>query len=245
MKSSNMKNMQDLVGNFDVTKHEEKEIVVDQFAKSVINKVFDELALILPGWKYAWKSDDPQNPDKVLNAAKQQWTKAFIENNICTVEQISFGFAKARKHESDFVPSCGKFISWCSPSPEDLGYPSEQRALMMCVTHRNKLKMNMPVNTRQIIVELCKHVDWFLMNAASNQAEHKKAEAHFKAEYMSLINSGYQEPVETNDKRLETREVVIDRMSPDQLESRKNRGLNCMSEVRRQLAKAKLKNIGE
>ena len=36
-----MKNMQDLVGNFDVTKHEEKEIVVDQFAKSVINKVFD------------------------------------------------------------------------------------------------------------------------------------------------------------------------------------------------------------
>ncbi|GAH02205.1 unnamed protein product, partial [marine sediment metagenome] len=121
MKSSNMKSMKDLVSNINMTEHKEKEIVVDHFAKNVINKVFKELALILPAWQYAWKSDDPQNPDKVLNAAKQQWTKAFIENDICTVEQISHGFAKARKYESDFVPSCGKFISWCTPSPEDLG----------------------------------------------------------------------------------------------------------------------------
>jgi len=69
MTSSNMKNMQDLVSNLNITEHQEKPIIVDQFAKSVINKVFDELALILPAWKYAWKSDDPQNPDKVLNAA--------------------------------------------------------------------------------------------------------------------------------------------------------------------------------
>lgn len=207
-----MKSMQDLVGNLNVAEHQEKEIVIDEFAKSIIDKVFKELSLILPAWQYAWKSDDPQNPSKVLDAAKQQWTKAFIENDICTLEQIKFGFAKARAYESDFVPSCGKFVSWCNPSPEDLGYPSEQRAVMLCVTHRNKLKMNIKVNTRPLIVELCKRVDWFLMNAASNQAEHKKAEAHFKAEYMSLINSGYQEPVETTDKRLETSEVVVDRM---------------------------------
>ena len=240
-----MKDLSNLLNNYKpITEHKE-EIVIDEFAKSIIDRVFNNLAIIFPAWKHNWKSDDPSDPEKVLRSAKREWTKAFVENDISTLDQITYGFAKARKSESDFLPSCGKFISWCSPSPEDLGYPSEQRALMMCVTHRNKLKMNMPVNTRQLIVELCKHVDWFLMNAANNQAEHKKAEAHFKSEYMSLINSGYQEPVETNDKRLETREVVIDRMSPDQLESRKNRGLNCMSEVRRQLAKAKLKNIGE
>lgn len=234
-----MTSMKDLVGNLNITEHQEKEIVVDAFAKNIINKVFKELSLILPAWQYAWKSDDSQNPDKILNAAKQQWTKAFIENNICTLEQIKFGFAKARAYESDFVPSCGKFVSWCTPSPEDLGYPSEQTAVRLCVSYRAKLKLNLPTHTRPLIMELCKRVDWFLMNAAATQPEHKKAEAHFKAEYMSLINSGYQEPEESPHARLETSEVVVDRMSPEQLESRKNRGLNCMSDVRRQLAKAK------
>ena len=231
--------MADIVKNINIAEHQEKEIVVDTFAKNVINKVFKELALILPAWQYAWKSDDPQNPDKILNAAKQQWTKAFIENDICTLDQIRAGFAKARAYESDFVPSCGKFISWCNPSPEDLGYPTEQKALMLCVSYRSKLKLNMPTTTRPLITELCKRVDWFLMNAASNQVEHKKADAHFKAEYMSLINSGYQEPEETTVERLETREVVIDRMSPEQLESRKNRGLDAVKAMRQSLAKAK------
>ena len=76
MTSSNLKSMKELVNNLNITEHKEKDILVDAFAKNVINKVFKELSLILPAWKYAWKSNDPQNPDKVLNAAKQQWTKA-------------------------------------------------------------------------------------------------------------------------------------------------------------------------
>ena len=234
-----MKNISNVINNLDLSKKDDHTLQnnVPPIVKTIVDSLFDQLAFVFPAWKYTWDTEEK------IKGAKKEWVKAFFENDINTKEQIAHGLKKARKMDSDFLPSCGKFVSWCTPSPEDLGYPSEQRALMMCVTHRNKLKMNMPVNTRQIIVELCKHVDWFLMNAASNQAEHKKAEAHFKAEYMSLINSGYQEPVETSDKRLETREVVIDRMSHDQLESRKNRGLNCMSEVRRQLAKTKLKNI--
>ena len=234
-----MKNISNVINNLDLSKKDDHTLQnnVPPIVKTIVDSLFDQLAFVFPAWKYTWDTEEK------IKGAKKEWVKAFFENDINTKEQIAHGLKKARKMDSDFLPSCGKFVSWCTPSPEDLGYPSEQRALMMCVTHRNKLKMNMPVNTRQLIVELCKHVDWFLMNAASNQAEHKKAEAHFKAEYMSLINSGYQEPVETSDKRLETREVVIDRMSHDQLESRKNRGLNCMSEVRRQLAKTKLKNI--
>ena len=238
MKSSNMKNMQDLVSNLNIAKHEEKEIVVDDFAKNVINKVFKELSLILPAWQYAWKSDDPANPDKILNSAKQQWTKAFIENNICTVEQISFGFAKARKYESDFVPSCGKFISWCTPSPEDLGYPTEQRALKDCISYRNAKKMGMQAIERPWLTELCSRVDWFLMNSASNQMEHKKAEAHFKAQYLDFINSDYREPVGSSHSRLETSNIVKDRMSEEQLEDGRKRGLNCMSDVRKRLAQA-------
>ena len=240
-----MKDLSNLLNNYKpITEHKE-EIVIDEFAKSIIDRVFNNLAIIFPAWKHNWKSDDPSDPEKVLRSAKREWTKAFVENDISTLDQITYGFAKARKSESDFLPSCGKFISWCTPSPEDLGYPSEQRALKDCIAYRNAKKMGMADNARPWLMELCKRVDWWLMNSASSQVEHKKAEAHFKAEYLAFINSDYQEPLETSHVRLETREVVIDRMSPDQLESRKNRGLNCMSEVRRQLVKAKLKNIGE
>ena len=212
-----MKSMKDLVSNVNMTEHKEKEIVVDDFAKNVINKVFKELALILPAWQYAWKSDDPQNPDKVLNAAKQQWTKAFIENNICTVEQISHGFAKARKYESDFVPSCGKFISWCTPSPEDLGYPSEAKALEQCITHRNKEKMHIDSHASHFIQTLCKCVDWWLMNTANSQNQIAVAKKLFREEYINLIAT-YQKPVETPSQRLETSEITRERLSPSQLE---------------------------
>lgn len=234
MTSSKMRDMADIVKNINITEHKEKEIVVDTFAKNVINKVFKELALILPAWQYAWKSDDPQNPDKVLNAAKQQWTKAFIENDINSVEQISLGFAKARKYESDFVPSCGKFISWCTPSPEDLGYPSEQKALEQCITHRNKEKMHIDSHASHFIQTLCKCVDWWLMNTANNQNQQAVAKKLFREEYLHLIDT-YQPPLETDSVRLETSEVTRKRLSPSQLESGRKRGLEHLAKIRAKL----------
>jgi len=224
-----------------ITEHKES-IVIDEFAKSIIDRVFNNLAIIFPAWKHNWKSDDPQDPDKVLRSAKREWTKAFVENNISTMEQISYGFAKARKSETDFLPSCGKFISWCSPSPEDLGYPSEQQALRKCIEYRNKIKMGITINARPFIVELVKRVDWWLINTASSQVEHRKAEKHFKEEYLGLINSEYQEPEETSSERLETSEVVRQRMSPQQKEDAIERGKDCVKEMKRKLALKKLNN---
>ncbi len=210
---------------------------IPPIVKSIVDSLFDQLAFVFPAWKYTWDTEEK------IKGAKKEWVKAFFENDITTKEQIAHGLRKARKMDSDFLPSCGKFVSWCSPSPEDMGYPSEQRALMLCVSYRSKIKLNMPTTARPLIMELCKRVDWFLMNAANTQAEHKKADAHFKAEYMALISSGYQEPAETPHERLETREVVIDRMSPEQLESRKNRGLDAVKAMRHSLAKAKRDNL--
>jgi hypothetical protein len=235
-----MKDLSKIASSYKPIVEHKENIVIDDFAKSIIDRVFNNLATIFPAWKHHWKSDDPTDPEKALRAAKREWTKAFVENNICTMEQISYGFAKARKSESDFLPSCGKFISWCSPTPEDLGYPTEQQALRDCISHRNQKKMGIDSNARPWLVELCKRVDWWLMNSASNQAEHKKAERHFKDEYLGLINSDYQEPKETPHTRLETREVVRDRMSPKQLEDGRKRGLECIKDMRKGLAKAKL-----
>jgi len=242
-----MKDLSNLVNSFKnvpAKQFTQDEVVIDEFAKNIINQVFTQLSIIFPAWKHNWKSDDPTNPDKILNLAKMEWTKAFNENGINTLEQIKFGFAKARKLESNFLPSCGVFIGWCSPSAEDLGYPSEQQALKMCVSHRAAFKIGIKTNARQWVLELCNRVDWFLMNSAGNQMEHKKAELHFKTVYLDFINSDYREPVESSDMRLETSEIVKARMSEEQLEDGRKRGSDAMAEVRRKLAKIKLNTQG-
>ena len=210
-----------------ITNHQEKP-VIDEFAKGIINRVFDNLAIIFPGWQYNWKTQDQ------IDGAKREWTKAFIENNICTMEQISHGFSKARKSETDFLPSCGKFISWCTPSPEDLGYPSEQKALEQCVTHRNKVKMHIDSDARHFIQTLCKCVDWFQMNTANGQQQIALANKAFKEEYLNLIAT-YQEPVQTTSQRLETSEITKKRLSPSQLEDGRKRGLEHLKAIRAKL----------
>ena len=193
-----------------ITEHQEKP-VIDEFAKGIINRVFDNLAIIFPGWQYNWKTQEQ------IDGAKREWTKAFIENNICTMEQISYGFAKARKSETNFLPSCGVFISWCTPSPEDLGYPSEAKALEQCITHRNKEKMHIDSHASHFIQTLCKCVDWWLMNTANSQNQIAVAKKLFREEYINLIAT-YQKPVETPSQRLETSEITRERLSPSQLE---------------------------
>lgn len=232
-----MKELTDLINNYKpITKHED-DLVIDEFAKNIIDRVFNNLAIIFPAWKHNWKSDDASDPDKILRSAKREWTKAFVENNISTMDQISFGFTKARQADTDFLPSCGKFISWCKPSPEDLGYPTEQQAMRLCITHRNNQKMFTPQNLhiRPMIVELCTRIDWWLINTASSQADHKKASKHFNEEYLNLVNSDYQEPKETTHERLETKKVIIERMSPEQKEDGRKRHLDMLKDIKRKL----------
>ena len=239
-----MKDLKSLVNEFKPTNTNtqmQNDVVIDQFAKNIINKVFDQLSVIFPAWKHAWPTG------KELSAAKMEWTKAFNENNINTLEQVKYGFVKARRSESDFLPSCGKFISWCTPTAEDLGYPSEHNALRECQNHKRVKGMinqgvGMRMTTRPFIIELCSRVDWWLMNHATTKTELARAEKHFKEEYITLIKSGYQEPVETTHERLETQEVTKVRMTPEQKEDEKQRALDCVKRMRESLNKSKINN---
>lgn len=222
----------------DITKQQQKEnVVVDQFAKSVIDKVFKELALIFPAWKNNWSSEEQ------LNSVKLQWTKAFIENGICTIEQIQAGFSKARQHNSDFLPSCGKFISWCEPLPEDMGWPSVDDALKQCIRHRTNQKMFAPQNIyiRPMIIELCKRVDWWLMETASEPKEIEKSNKHFYNKYMELLSSGYVEPKETEFDRLPTQQTVEKGMSEQQKKDKRKRDLNHIKDIKNQIKKGRQK----
>jgi len=83
----------------------------------VINQLFRQLRSIRTAWRQAW-------PDKKsYMESKATWLKAFIENGICTQEQIDIGLIRCRAEPSDFIPSVGKFIQGCVPAPEMLNPP--------------------------------------------------------------------------------------------------------------------------
>jgi hypothetical protein len=212
---------------------EKQNIVIDDFAKSVINQVFDQLAKIFPAWQHNWKTQ------REIDVAKMQWTKAFVENNISTTEQIKHGFSAARKADSDFLPSCGKFISWCNPSPESLGYPSNEKALRLCISYRANSKLFKNAYARPLIVELCKRIDWWLMNAATNQEGQKKAESHFNSVYAELLANGYVEPKESSSERLPTQETINTGMSEQQLQDKKKRAFNHIEQIKKKLKQNK------
>lgn len=96
--------------------NQQQEVVKKQVsdnAKSVIDKLFEELKSCYPAWKQAFG-------DKATwLAAKKTWTKAFIENDVSNMEQVSIGLKEARKSDNPFWPSVGQFIKWCNNSEID------------------------------------------------------------------------------------------------------------------------------
>lgn len=88
----------------------------------VVNALFKELQAIFPAWKQAWPTDE------ALGAAKRSWTKAFIVAGINRIEQIRFGIERCRALGTDFMPSVGKFVTLCQPTPEMLGIPPHDKA---------------------------------------------------------------------------------------------------------------------
>lgn len=94
----------------------------------IIKNVFIALQGNFPAWKQVW----PDVPS--LNTAKKEWTKAFIEAGISSMEQIQNGLRQCRQHSSNWPPSTGVFIKWCkqaSDTPESLGLPSADKAYML------------------------------------------------------------------------------------------------------------------
>ena len=140
-----MKDLTEMANSYKPMQSKPNDVVIDEFAKSVVNQVFTQLAVIFPAWKHNWKTD------KDLNLAKLEWTKAFNENGIRTVDQIKCGFRKARSSDSDFLPSCGKFISWCNDVDLTVINTAFDRMIK-----REPPTDNIEYNTRQDVSYQCK-----------------------------------------------------------------------------------------
>lgn len=78
----------------------------DQAGK-IINDLFDQLKTIKPAWRLSFTDESEENN------AKKEWYKAFVENEVNTVNKIKVGMAEARKDPNPYWPSVGQFIKWC------------------------------------------------------------------------------------------------------------------------------------
>ncbi|MGD1502670.1 replication protein P [Vibrio harveyi] len=75
-----------------------------------VNYIFREIQAASPAWKLTF-------PDEAsLSAAKRAWLRALVEERMTNPAQIEQGLRMARKDDSDFFPSVGKFIAWCQTS---------------------------------------------------------------------------------------------------------------------------------
>ncbi len=82
---------------------------------SFINQLLEQLRVIFPATTHTLKTQQQ------ITEFKQVWTQALVESNTTQPQQIERGLRKARQQNSNFLPSCGTFINWCKPQPEDFG----------------------------------------------------------------------------------------------------------------------------
>lgn len=85
---------------------QQKQAVKQQVAQ-VFNELFRQLKATFPAAIANFKEQSD------LDEFKRQWTIAFIENGIRTLEQINIGMKIARQQTNPFLPSPGQFVQWC------------------------------------------------------------------------------------------------------------------------------------
>lgn len=96
----------------------------------VVAKLLEQLKVIFPAWHKAFPTPEMQA------RALREWTAALVETNCTSREQLSHGMRVARAQEIPFFPGPGQFIKWCQITPESLGLPALDTALVEVRTRR-------------------------------------------------------------------------------------------------------------
>lgn len=96
----------------------------------MVSLLFEQLKIVFPAWRHAFPSDDSQR------RALAEWSRALVDADCTSREQLQLGMRVAREQEIPFFPSTGMFIKWCQITPEALGLPTVDQALADVARHR-------------------------------------------------------------------------------------------------------------
>ncbi|MBS4689873.1 replication protein P [Aeromonas veronii] len=104
--------------------------VVTERDTQVVSKLIEQLKVIFPAWQRSFPTLEMQE------RALREWTVALVEANCTSRDQLSQGMRVARSQEIPFFPGPGMFIKWCEITPESLGLPTVDAALVEVRTRR-------------------------------------------------------------------------------------------------------------
>lgn len=104
--------------------------VVTERDTLVVSKLLEQLKVIFPAWQRSFPT--PEMQDRALG----EWTVALVEANCTSREQLSLGMRVARSQGIPFFPGPGMFIKWCEITPDSMGLPSLDTALVEVRTRR-------------------------------------------------------------------------------------------------------------
>lgn len=99
-----------------------------------VGRLLEQLKLIFPAWKRAFPNLDAEK------RAGREWTRALVDADCTSREQLARGMRQARLQNIPFFPAPGQFIKWCEITPESMGLPTVGVAYQQAVS----LRMNHP-----------------------------------------------------------------------------------------------------
>lgn len=155
---------------------------LDQGTARVVNSLFKELKSIFPAWKQAWPLDED------LKNAKKSWIKAFMAAGISNLNQIRFGIESCRALGSDFIPSVGKFIQMCQPTPEMLGIPSHDKAYAEAISNAHPSMVGSREWSHQAVYHAASQCGLHALSTMPAEASRKVFDRNYDITIRMLVN---------------------------------------------------------
>ena len=116
-----------------------------QQTAEIVNSLFISFDAIFPAAIHTIRENGN------LSATKQEWTYAFMENGINTLEQLERGKKVARPLGGVFLPPMGKFMDWCKITYASLGWPEPLDAYRLALKRTYDVKYNSVCNIHQAV----------------------------------------------------------------------------------------------
>ncbi|MGU5759652.1 replication protein P [Aeromonas hydrophila] len=95
-----------------------------------VSRLLEQLKAVFPAWQRAYPTEELQR------RALAEWTRALVDAGCTSREQLQRGMRVARSKPHPWIPSTGEFIQWCQVTPESLGLPTLDTALVEVRTRR-------------------------------------------------------------------------------------------------------------
>ncbi|KHE13046.1 hypothetical protein OI71_21790 [Aeromonas hydrophila] len=96
----------------------------------IVSRLLEQLKAVFPAWQRAYPTEELQR------SALAEWTRALVDAGCTSREQLQRGMRVARSKPHPWIPSTGEFIQWCQVTPESLGLPTLDTALVEVRTRR-------------------------------------------------------------------------------------------------------------